>query len=108
MRWPTLRRNRKEAGPAERALVLTAAYKNTFSGNATKSEAEMVLADLAVESGFMAITSVDLDSYLPRQEGKRELFARIWSYINLSADEEAAIQEAVREEQAALESGDYP
>lgn len=107
--WATLRRNHQNAGPSGAELKLSASYQNLFTGNATREEAEVVLADLAADSGFFAITDPSQHAALPFQEGKRALFGRIWANMRMSNQERISLEEAVREEQAARENdvGDY-
>ncbi len=91
MVWRSLRR----LSPLrrDRAHTLERAYRSVFSS----LEGQVVLADLAAESGMYQAPPVDLDmrqsGYL---DGRKAMFARILSMIRIPPEEHAALQQATR------------
>lgn len=91
MVWQCLRRitHRRKDG----AAAVERAYRSVF----LCPEGEVVLADLAAESGIYQAPPVELDArrggYL---DGRKALYARILSMIRISPEEHAALQEAAR------------
>ena len=78
---------------------LTAAYRGTFSGNGTKEDVEIVLADLAAESGYYGVSPADLPAdQLKFVEGGRRVFARILASMRMTDAELGALEEAARSE----------
>ncbi|MEQ9277745.1 hypothetical protein [Roseibium album] len=69
------------------------AYRSVFSS----LEGQVVLADLAAESGMYQAPPVDLDmrqsGYL---DGRKAMLARILSMIRIPPEEHAALQQATR------------
>lgn len=78
--------------------LLAKAYANVFMGNATKAEAQMVLADLANESGFYKVFVPGEGVSLEYNEGKRTLYGRIMAFIQMSPEEHRALEHAARQE----------
>ena len=91
MVWRSLRR----LSPLrrDRAHTLERAYRSVFSS----PEGQVVLADLAAESGMYQAPPVDLDmrqsGYL---DGRKAMLARILSMIRIPPEEHAALQQATR------------
>lgn len=77
---------------------LAKAYNNVFRGNPTKAEQEMVLADLANESGFYKVTVPGTGLSLEYETGKRFLFGRMFRFLNMSDEEWRELQIASRQE----------
>lgn len=84
---------------AEGQLVLTNAYQAVFRGNPSHEQQQMVLADLAAQSGFYQISSDDVSSSRLRyREGRRAVFAIIFGHLSLSPDDIHALENAARHE----------
>lgn len=77
--------------------VLARSYRRLFSGRGSKSDAEIVLADLANYSGFYRVTEPGAGP-LEFQEGKRAIFGRIFRFLRMSANEAVSLEEAARAE----------
>ena len=81
---------------AERKQRLTDAYVSLFGGRGSREDAELVLLDLAYESGYFFVDDGSAsDAKLRHDSGKRALFGRIARYLNLSAQELAELQRAL-------------
>lgn len=89
----------------ERELRLAAAYRRVFKhGGASDTDRELVLADLAYQSGFSMITpATEPTAVLRQNEGKRELFARIRGFLNLEPANIEELENAARFEAASRE-----
>lgn len=77
---------------------LAKAYSNVFRGNPTKAEAEMVLADIANESGFYKVHVPGPGVSLEYETGKRAIYGRIISFIQMSSEEHRSLEFAARQE----------
>lgn len=79
---------------------LTLAYRRVFAGNPSRDDQAVVLADLLKHSGHHRITlpSGDASSALWFNEGKRAMYSRISSFLTLSDDDVAALENAARYE----------
>ncbi len=92
----------------QRELRLTEAYRNVFGGSPTREDQELVLVDLAKYAGWSMVTPPDVpDSVLRQNEGKRELFLRIRSFLNLNDSDVLAIENAARREAVMSEEFQY-
>jgi hypothetical protein len=84
-----------------RELRKAQAYKAVFQGSPTREDQEIVLADLACASGWLRITpDAASDARLRMQEGKRALYAHIWSFLSLNGEDVMALENAARREAA--------
>ena len=78
---------------------LTDAYREVFMGKPSKDDKQLVLTDLAAESGFMAVMPANVSSdELRYQEGKRALFGRVFGYLSLSPSDLQELGNAARRE----------
>ena len=89
-----LRRNGHAAG-----YRLFSAYRRFRHGEATREDAELIIADLANFTGFYRVHPPD--DTLPFQEGKRAAFGRLFYFLNLSEAEARMLSEAARAEAVA-------
>jgi hypothetical protein len=81
---------------AKRQMRLAEAYEALFGGRGSKEDAEIVLTDLAFESGFFFVDDGGAtDAQLRHDSGRRFLFGRIARLMNLSPAEIAALQRAM-------------
>lgn len=82
-------------GKENQARELERSYKAVF----LCPEGQAVLADLAAESGMYLAPPIDVDA---RQggymDGRKALYARILSMLNITPEEHLALQEAARRE----------
>lgn len=78
------------------------AYRRVFQGSPSEEDQEIVLADLAYYAGFSMVSIPDhtSDAQLRHNEGKRDLFARIRAHLNVSHEDELALENAARREAA--------
>mgnify|MGYP001575100962 CR=1 FL=1 len=82
------------------SLKLAAAYRGVFSANATKDEAEIVRADLAVFCKMFDAMAPDVSNDVLRViEGRRSVYRMIMGYLALSERDLLDLQSA-----AALEA----
>lgn len=89
--------------PREQADArLINAYLNVFGRGG--EDIELVLVDLAAFSGFYQVEAggVDADD-LNHQAGRRAVFGRIFSFLTLTDDQLAAMEQASRDEATAGE-----
>lgn len=86
--------------------MLLEAYRSVFATN--DPHVQMVLADLAAFSGFYQVAHPDVTDvgHVLRREGKREVFARIWSFLTINERGLSDFEEAARSEAAASLRGD--
>lgn len=92
---------------SEAVNELASAYRNVFRGNATRQDAEIVLADLADFTRFyQALPVGSAGSELAEINGMRIVFGRIFNYLNMTDAEIRALQEAARQETLTNQSGD--
>jgi hypothetical protein len=91
-----------ERGGGRRARVnyrLAEAYRQVFTGNGGREDAEIVLTDLAASSGFYTVTTPDMtDAQVRDAEGQRRVMARVLRFLRMSAEEVRALEEAARQE----------
>lgn len=81
--------------PARRKRLIEA-YEALFGGRGGKEDADLVLADLAFESGYFFVDDGSAsDAQLRHDSGRRFLFGRIARFLSLSAGELAEIQRAI-------------
>ncbi|MEO9528409.1 hypothetical protein [Roseibium sp.] len=89
--WASLKRAARRR--KDRPATIERAYRSVF----LCPEGELVLADLAAESGIYQAPPAELgpraSGYL---DGRKALYARILSMIRVSPEEHAALQEAAR------------
>ena len=78
---------------------LFSAYNRFRSGETTREDAELIIADLANFTGFYRVHPPD--DALAFQEGKRAAFGRLFYFLNLSEAEARALSEAARAEAVA-------
>lgn len=93
----------RRRGPTAEQRLLQA-YENVFASSGV--DAQLVLADLANDSGFFRVSGPGL-SHDERAfaEGKRAHFARIYGFLRLTDEQRRALQEAAREEARADSEG---
>lgn len=88
---------------------LIKAYIATFSGQATKEQAEVVLTDLARETEFYSVApehaTGEVRAY---KDGKRAAFAYVFAMIRKTDAEIRYFEEAARKEQLAFDGYSYP
>lgn len=85
----------------EGQLRLTQAYRNVFSGNPSRDDQQIVLADLANVSGFQRVFPSEVSTEVLRySEGKRALYAHIFSFLSLSPSDVSDLEQAARREAA--------
>lgn len=87
--------------PALSEHRLRVAYANVFSGkgNPTEEDKNLVLVDLAVESGYLSVTPDEISNErLQRTEGGRKVFGRILRMTTLTPKENAKLLDAVTRE----------
>ena len=84
---------------AEATEYLTKAYRDVFSGSASKTQAEAVLTDLAYYSNFYttAPPASDLATYA-EWNGMRMVFGRVFRFLKMSDAEIRRLEEAARQE----------
>lgn len=83
-----------------RELRLARAYRTVFPDRLTEDH-ELVLADMAFRAkATMAIAPDVTDAELRHIEGMREMYWRTRSFLNLSPEDMAAIENAARREAA--------
>ncbi|MFN3247695.1 hypothetical protein [Roseibium album] len=91
MFWRSLKRLSPDK--RHRAETLERAYRSVF----LSEEGQVVLADLAAESGMYQAPPVDVDERKSGYvDGRKALYARILSMINVTPEEHAALQGAAR------------
>lgn len=98
MRWRNLSKSRQVL-PAHTEVQLHAAYREVFG---KRSEAvEIVLADLAAQTGFYMVEPPDADLSLYQagySAGQRAAFGRLFHFLSLSDEQLRALEEAARKE----------
>ena len=78
---------------------LAGAYQAVFSGNGSPDDADLVLVDLARESGYFDTTPAGIDdAVLQHQAGSRFLFGRIVRHLAMPPKELSALTQRVIEE----------
>lgn len=95
--FPRGRRRKLEA-----AARLTKAYQEVFHGRPSREDQQLVLADLAAESGFYRVSPAATYSseQLWQQEGSRLLYGRIFEHLALEEADLRALEVAARREAA--------
>jgi hypothetical protein len=84
----------KRRGPAAE-LTLNNAYRAVFKNIGKDAQTDMVLADLAEFSGYYAVSPRSIsEADLNRNEGNREVFARILSLLGVSGEDREALRAA--------------
>lgn len=108
MTAPSKRRPRgKRRGPTH-AHVLANAYRALFAGNPTSGDCEAVVADLAEWSGFYTVTAPQASEAEVRfSEGKRAVFARMLSFVEMDDEAFRRIQDAAFGEAAVSQEEGY-
>jgi hypothetical protein len=107
--WDRL--SRKYFGPRSKSLeaqlALTECYRRVFLGNPSRADQQVVLADLAAQTGWNQITPVSVASDgLRFNEGKRAAFELIHRHLALSDQDVSALENAVKHEaQARMDFG---
>lgn len=100
MRWWPIARRYAPSQPAQAAEHLHEAYRGLF--RSTKDDVQIVLADLADFSGFYWASGEGVDPHdRAQRDGRREVFARIFHFLNLTEEEKSALAEAARVERLA-------
>lgn len=88
---------RRRGKDAERRLA--DAYRALFAARASKRQAEMVLADLARESGFFTTMGAPFShDERAHRDGQRAVFGHIYRFLRMTSGELTALQEAARVE----------
>lgn len=83
---------------------LVQAYREVFGKS--REDVEIVLADLAAFSGFYRVTPPEAGD-LAYNEGKRAVYARIFSLLRMTDEEIRGLEEAARHEAVvSAEEGD--
>jgi hypothetical protein len=96
-----------EAGKRRTATAqvkLTEAYCAVFEGRGGPQDAEIVLVDLARNTGYLHITMPDptnTTNQLWFNEGRRSVMGRIMQFVALPGEAKLRLAEAVRMEDAA-------
>ena len=91
--------NRKEY---EAEYKLTGAYRRVFMGSPSKQDQEMVLADMLAFSGFSRASDENVtNNLLLMREGRRQLYARLFSFLNMGTEAIQALELAARMESIA-------
>jgi hypothetical protein len=107
MAWRSLSRlfpDRSASSRHQKELRLTEAYNAVFRGKPSHEDQELVLADLAYQSGFSMVSHPSIsDQELRHNEGKRFLFAQIWARLTLSHADKMALENAARLEAVTAE-----
>lgn len=68
----------------KKEVDLGVAWRNIFEGKATREEGQRVLVDLILESGYLGVAPPNATGdMLLRQEGRREIMARIFFLADL-------------------------
>lgn len=100
MPWVSLGSNYPPGRRRSAAAVeeLAKAYNDVFRGNPDKAQQEMVITDLANQSGFYKVSVPGEDTSLHFETGKRFLFGRIFQFLNMSQMEWDELHVAVRQE----------
>lgn len=102
MKWRNVAKSR-QALPAYTEAQLKAAYSEVFS---KQTEAvEIVLADLAAQTGFYMVEPPDADLTLFQagySAGQRAAFGRLFHFLSLSDEQLRALEVAAREEAGQL------
>lgn len=98
----------KKPQPMNALAQLGDAYRAVFDGRSTEAQREIVLADLAAQSGFYRVTVPSpalADRDLWFAEGRRSMFAEIFAHLSLADDDVKALENAARREAATFEYG---
>ena len=73
------------------------AYILLFEGRGSREDADIVLADLAIQSGYFDTVDPEAsDRALRQREGKRELMQRVMEAVNRPFDELRQLHAAVQ------------
>lgn len=92
---------------SQAAVRLAEAYQAVFMGTPTKTDQQLVMADLAAASLFFATPGMEAsDAELRHVAGARELYGRIHSNVTLTDEQALALMQAARTEIAAQQQED--
>lgn len=95
--WRNRARAARQSSATDADLRLINAYRSLFQVG--REDAEIVLADLATHCGFYQVEAAGVDGNdLNHQAGRRAAFGRIISFLSLSDDQLAAMEQASRDE----------
>lgn len=94
---------------ADHQLILAKAYQRVFGGNGSKSDADMVLADLANVTGYYR--PPNYSDWMQRTKGttgfelhcalhaaRAEVLRHVMDFLQMTADQMVALEEAARAE----------
>lgn len=105
MTWRTVARTRSRL-PHATENQLKDAYREVFGK--TSAAVEIVLADLALHTGFYLVEPPSSDLSLFQagySAGQRAAFGRLFHYLTLSDQQLAALEDAARQEAENLNQG---
>lgn len=82
-------------------LLLAGAYKRVLvMGNASQQDRDLVLADLANQTGYYRVSTAETpDTDLRFAEGKRFVMARILHHLRMPHELQQQLEDAARQEQ---------
>ncbi|MCR9236170.1 MAG: hypothetical protein NXI17_05820 [Alphaproteobacteria bacterium] len=80
---------------------MTGAYRRVLvEGNATQQDRDLVLTDLANQTGYYRVSLADTgDAELRFAEGKRFVMARILHHLRMPREIQQQLEDAARQEQ---------
>lgn len=95
--WRSRARLAASSGRAQADERLINAYRNVFGR--LDEDVELVLTDLASFTGFYQVEAGGIDGNdLNHQAGRRAVFGRIFSFLNLTSEQLQAMEQASRDE----------
>lgn len=82
-------------------LLLAGAYRRVLvTGHATQQDRDLVLTDLASQTGYYRVSTAETpDADLRFAEGKRFVMARILHHLRMPRDLQQQLEDAARQEQ---------
>lgn len=88
-------------------LLLAGAYRRTLvEGNATQQDRDLVLTELANQTGYYRVSPADTgDVELRFAEGKRLIMARILHHLRMPRELQQELEDAARQEQLTKTEG---
>lgn len=92
----------------KKEVDLGVAWRNIMDGKATREEGQRVIVDLLLESGYMGVAPPNATGdMLLRQEGRREIMARIFFLADLPSSVITRLRRDALDELQKLESGQH-
>jgi hypothetical protein len=80
-------------------LELAQAYYEVFRGRPSEAQRDAVLVDLASFSDYYTVSSIGSTiEHLAYKEGKRSVYGRIASFLNMTYEERYKLEQAARHE----------